>query len=121
MPLSMRSDRVPIPGTSSTEVIGATSIFATRYTSRLASVVSSIVSVGDSYDNAPTEMIIGLYKTKVICIRDPFRHVDTFEYVTLEWVDWFNHRGRLELVGNVSPAPLKPTYYGQQEGSALAA
>jgi len=87
----------------------------------MASVVSSIVSVGDSDDNAPTEMIIGLYKTKVICIRGPFRHVDTFEYVTLEWVDWFNHRGGLELVGNVLPALLKPTYYGQQEGSALAA
>ena len=50
-------------------------------------------SVGDSYDNALAETIIGLYKTEVIRKRAPWRNLDEVEYATLAWVDWFNNRG----------------------------
>ena len=46
-----------------------------RYTERLAEagVEPSVGSVGDSYDNALAETIIGLYKTEVIRRRGPWR------------------------------------------------
>ena len=70
----------------------------------------SVGSLGDSYDNALAETIIGLYKTEVIHRRGPWRHLEAVEYATLEWVDSFNHR-RLEPIGNVPPAELEASYY----------
>ena len=84
-----------------------------RYSERLAEagIEPSVGSVGDSYDNALAETIIGLYKTEVIHCRGPWRHLEAVEYATLEWVDWFNHRRLLEPIGNVPPAELEATYY----------
>jgi len=83
-----------------------------RYSERLAEVGAepSVGSVGDSYDNALAETIIGLYKTEVIHRRGPWRHLEAVEYATLEWVDWFNHRRLLEPIGNVPPAELETSY-----------
>ena len=94
-----------------------------RYTERLAEVgaVPSVGGVGDSYDNALAETIIGLYETVVIRHRGPWRQIDAVEYATLERVDWFNHRRLLEPIGNVPPAELEMAYYRQKEGSAIAA
>jgi putative transposase len=94
-----------------------------RYPQRLApaGVESSVGSVGDSYDNAMAETIIGLYKTEVIRRHGPWRHIEAVEYATLEWVDWFNHRRRLEPIGNVPPAALEQPYYRQLEESAMIA
>jgi transposase InsO family protein len=80
-----------------------------RYSERLAEagVEPSVGSVGDSYDNALAETIIGLFKTEVIHHRGPWRHLEAVEYATLEWVDWFNHRRLLEPIGNVPPADLE--------------
>jgi transposase InsO family protein len=84
-----------------------------RYSERLAEAGAepSVGSVGDSYDNALAETIIGLYKTEVIHRRGPWRHLEAVEYATLEWVDWFNHRRLLEPIGNVPPAELETSYY----------
>jgi transposase InsO family protein len=84
-----------------------------RYSERLAEAgfEPSVGSVGDSYDNALAETIIGLFKTEVIHHRGPWRHIDAVEYATLEWVDWFNHRRLLEPIGNVPPAELEASYY----------
>jgi transposase InsO family protein len=94
-----------------------------RYSERLAEagVEPSVGSVGDSYDNALAETIIGLFKTEVIHHRGPWRHLEAVEYATLEWVDWFNHRRLLEPIGNVPPAELELAYHRQQNESALAA
>ena len=94
-----------------------------RYSERLAEagVESSVGSVGDSYDNALAETIIGLFKTEVIRRRGPWRTIDAVEYATLEWVDWFNHRRLLEPIGNIPPAEFEQAYYRQLEGSAIAA
>jgi transposase InsO family protein len=94
-----------------------------RYTERLAEsgVETSVGSVGDSYDNALAETIIGLYKTEVIHRRGPWRHIDAVEYATLEWIDWFNHRRLLEPIGNVPPAELESAYHRQQQALAMAA
>ena len=94
-----------------------------RYSERLAEsgVEPSVGSVGDSYDNALAETIIGLYKAEVIHQRGPWRHLDAVEYATLEWVDWFNNRRLLEPIGNVPPAELEMAYYRQADESAMAA
>ena len=94
-----------------------------RYTERLAEagIEPSVGSVGDSYDNALAETIIGLYKTEIIHKRGPWRSHEAVEFATLEWVDWFNNRRLLEAIGNVPPAEKEAAYYQQLEGSAKAA
>jgi putative transposase len=94
-----------------------------RYTERLAEagVEPSVGSVGDSFDNALAETIIGLYKTEVIHHRGPWRQLEDVEYATLEWVDWFNHRRLLTSIGNLPPAELELRYDRQHQESATAA
>ena len=94
-----------------------------RYTERLAEagIESSVGSVGDSYDNAMAETIIGLFKTEVIWPRGPWKNIDEVEYATLERVDWFNNRRLLEPIGDIPPAEFEQAYYDQLEGQAAAA
>lgn len=37
------------------------------------------------------------------------RRFGAVEYAKLEWIDWFNHRRLLQLIGNVPPAETKLT------------
>jgi putative transposase len=85
---------------------------AIRYTERLteASIAPSVGSVGDSYDNALAETMIGLYKAELIHHRGPWKGIDDVEYATLEWVDWFNQRRLLEPLGYVPPAEFEAIY-----------
>jgi len=55
---------------------------ALKYTERLAQagIEPSVGSVGDSYDNALAETIIGLYKTEVVEPRGPWKSFDAVEY-----------------------------------------
>jgi transposase InsO family protein len=94
-----------------------------RYTERLSEVgiTPSVGSVGDSYDNALAETIIGLYKTEVIRQQGPWRNIEAVEFATLAWVDWFNNRRLLEPIGDMPPAEKEATYYRQLNGSAIAA
>ena len=94
-----------------------------RYTERLAEsgIEQSVESVGDSYDNALAESIIGLYKAEVIRPRGPWRGLEPVEFATLEWLDWFNNRRILEPIGNRPPAEAEAAYYRQSERTALAA
>jgi putative transposase len=91
-----------------------------RYTERLAEagIESSVGSVGDSYDNAMAETIIGLFKTEVIHRLGPWRGLDQVEMETLVWVDWFNNRRLLEPIGNIPPAEYEKLYYQSQESPA---
>ena len=92
-----------------------------RYTQRLieAGIEPSVGSVGDSYDNALAESIIGLYKTEVIHQEGPWRDADHVEFETLGWVDWFNNRRLLEPIGYIPPAEFEEQYYQRQETPAL--
>ena len=55
-----------------------------RYSERLAdnSIVASVASKGDSYDNAPAESFDGLDKREVIHRRRPWRGLDDVEFAT---------------------------------------
>jgi len=94
-----------------------------KYTDRLvdAGIEPSVGSVGDSYDNALAETVIGLYKAEVIHRRGPWRSFDAVEYATLEWVDWFNNRRLLEPIGNIPPAEAEARYYATLDQPKIAA
>ena len=94
-----------------------------RYTERLgeAGIAPSVGSVGDSYDNALAETVIGLFKTEVIRRLGPWRSIEAVEFATLEWVDWFNNRRLLEPIGNIPPAEAEARYYAELETRAVAA
>ena len=94
---------------------------AMRYTERLADAgaAPSVGSVGDAYDNALAESVIGLFKTEVIYRRSPWRGFDDVEYATLEWVAWFNQQRLLAPLGYVPPAEFEEQYYRQQEQATL--
>ncbi|SDB75064.1 Integrase core domain-containing protein [Belnapia rosea] len=94
-----------------------------RYTECLAEagIEPSVGSVGDSYDNALAESVIGLFKTEVIRRRGPWRGLEGVEFATLEWVDWFNNSCLLEPIGNIPPAEAEARYYAAQEATPLAA
>ena len=93
-----------------------------RYTERLAQagIVRSVGTVGDAYDNALAETIIGLFKAEVIERRGPWRSFDAVEYATLEWVDWFNRRRLLEPLGYLPPFEFEQMYYRQEHPVAVA-
>jgi transposase InsO family protein len=94
-----------------------------RYTERLAEagIERSVGSVGDSYDNALAETIIGLFKAEVIWRRGPWRSIDAVEFAVLEWVDWFNHRRLLEPLDYLPPVEYEAAYYNGQTTPAGAA
>ena len=94
-----------------------------RYTERLADagIEPSVGSVGDSYDNAMAETVIGLYKTEVIRRRGPWRNLECVEFATLGWVDWFNNRRLLKPIGYVPPAEFEVAYVSEEPGAPHSA
>jgi putative transposase len=75
-----------------------------------AGIDPSVGSVGDSYDNALAESIIGLYKTELVHNLGPWNGLTDLEWATFEYVDWFNHR---RLMGKTTPAEREENYYRQ--------
>jgi len=94
-----------------------------RYTTRLAEagIAASAGTVGDSYDNALAESIIGLYKAEVIAHGGPWRDMEQVEFATLKWVDWFNNRRLLGSIGDVPPAEFEELYYENLEAPVTVA
>jgi len=86
---------------------------AIRYSARLADAgaVASIGSVGDSYDNAMAESVIGLYKTECVRHEGPWRGVDDLELATLNWVWWFNEIRIHGEIGYVTPIEFEEAHY----------
>jgi putative transposase len=95
---------------------------AMRYTDRLAEagIAPSIGSVGDSFDNAMAESIIGLYKAEVIYRRDRWDSLEQVEWETMRWVAWFNHDRIYEALGDIPPAEFEDNHYRQDAPTELA-
>jgi putative transposase len=89
---------------------------ALRYGDRLAQAgaLASIGSVGDSYDNALAESVIGLYKAECVRRDGPIRTVEDLELVTSSWVHWFNTRRLHSMIGNMPPVEYEQSYYARQ-------
>jgi putative transposase len=81
---------------------------------------ASVGTVGDAYDNALAESVIGLFKTELIKPHGPWRTAEQIELATLDYVDWFNQRRLFEACGDIPPAELEQHYYRQNSGLAEA-
>ena len=94
-----------------------------RYTERLAEagMEPSVGSVGDSYDNALAESMIGLFKTEGIRRRGPWRDLEHVEFATLHWVSWYNTQRLLEPIGYVPPVEYEEHSYRSQQTQAVVA
>ena len=86
---------------------------AVAYTERLAAagIACSIGSVGDSFDNALAETVIGIYKTELISRHGPWPTPDQVELATLEWIDWYCHRRLHQALGDIPPAEYEAAFY----------
>lgn len=92
------------------------------FTERLAEagVDPSVGSVGDAYDNALAESVIGLYKAELINRHKPWRTADDVERETMYYVDWFNHDRLMEVNGDIPPIELEQAHYARKASLAEA-
>ncbi len=79
-------------------------------------LLPSIGSVGDAYDNALAETIIGLYKTECIRPDSPFRDgslntTADVERITARYAHWFNTERLLHRLGLIPPAEAEQAYH----------
>jgi putative transposase len=92
------------------------------YTDRLDDIGASpsIGTVGDSFDNAMAESVIGLSKTELH--RNPavlaangghWRGLDDLEIATCGWVSWFNDERIHGELDDLTPAEAEHAYYRQ--------
>jgi Transposase and inactivated derivatives len=87
------------------------------YTQQLddASVLASVGTVGDAYDNALAESFVDSFKTELIADRVWRTHAQ-LELAVVEYVAWFNHVRLHSSLGNRPPAE-----HEQLHAAALAA
>lgn len=77
-----------------------------------ASVLASIGSVGDAYDNAMAESFVDSFKTELIADR-VWRTRSQLELAIVEWVAWFNTERLHESLGDIPPAEFEVLYAPQ--------
>ena len=79
-----------------------------KYTERLAEaeIDLSVGTVGDAYDNALAECVIGLFKTEVINQIGPWKSMREVEWETVKWVDWYNNVRWFSRTDGVHPLTL---------------
>ena len=95
-----------------------------RFTETLAlqGLSASIGSVGDAYDNAVAESLMGLFKNEAIAAGSPFRTgplrtLADVETLTMNYVDWYNNHRLHSLLDLVTPEEFEQAYYDHNTGS----
>ena len=94
-----------------------------RYTERLtaAGIDTSVGSVGDSYDNALAESIIGLFKAEVIEFLGGWKSVGQVEWETPQWVSWYNTERLHGAIGHRPPQEMEDAFYASMNDLAKVA
>ena len=88
-----------------------------RFTDHLdvEQIAPSIGSVGDAYDNALMESIIGLYKAECVDTDifhpGPYKSLGDVEYATAGWVDWYNNRRLHSSLGYLPPIEFEQAHH----------
>lgn len=97
------------------------------YTERLDEIgaAPSIGTVGDSFDNAMAESVVGLYKTELhrnpAALADnggPWRGLDDLEIATCGWVSWFNEERLHGELDDLTPAEVEAEYRQRSQPNA---
>jgi len=94
-----------------------------RYTERLADadVDPSVGTVGDSYDNALAESVIGLFKTEAIKQLGPRKNLRHVEWETMHWVDRYNTERLHSAIGYMPPAEAELRHLDPPETISMVA
>ena len=112
-----REDRAVEPGQLISHSDAGSQYTALRFTEHLAleGIAPSIGSVGDAYDNALMESVIGLFKTECIRTtvfhRGPYKTLADVEFATAGWVDWYNQRRLHSSLNYTTPAEYEAAHY----------
>jgi putative transposase len=81
----------------------------------LEGIAPSIGSIGDAYDNALMESVIGLFKTECIATSvfhdGPYTDLADIEYAAAGWVDWYNNRRLHGSLGMITPVEHEQAHY----------
>ena len=97
------------------------------YTERLEDIdaAPSIGTIGDSYDNAMAESVMGLFKTELhrnpAALADnggPWRNLDDLEIATSAWVSWFNETRLHSELNDRTPAEVEADYRHKSQPDA---
>lgn len=80
----------------------------------LNGILRSTGSGEASCDNALMESIYGLYKNECIKPEGPIRTIVEVEYLTAEWVDWWNQDRLHSTLGYRPPAEYENNHYDRQ-------
>ena len=88
----------------------------------LEGLVASIGTIGDAYDNAAAETVMGLYKNEAVAKNSPFstgplKTLADVEELTFDWLDWYNNRRLHSSLGNIPPEEYERNYYAKTNGS----
>jgi putative transposase len=97
------------------------------YTDRIDEVgaAPSIGTVGDSYDNAMAESVMGIFKTELhrnpaalTTNGGPWRGLDDLEIATCAWVSWFNEERLHSELGDKTPEEFEAEYRHKSQPDA---
>ncbi|MBC7763357.1 MAG: transposase [Candidatus Saccharibacteria bacterium] len=87
----------------------------------MESLVASIGTIGDAYDNAAAERVRGLYKNETVAKNSPFvtgplKTLADVERLTFDWLGWYNNRRLHSALGNMPPEEYERNYYAETNG-----
>jgi len=97
------------------------------YTDRIDEVgaAPSIGTVGDSYDNAMAESVMGIFKMELhrnpaalTANGGPSRGLDDLEIATCAWVSWFNEERLHSELGDKTPEEFEAEYRHKSQPDA---
>jgi len=95
-----------------------------RYTQTLAEegLVPSIGSIGDAFDNAAAETVMGLFKNEAVARDSPFRSGSLasktdVDDVIVEWAHWYNQARLHSTLGYRTPVEFEELYYNEINGT----
>lgn len=71
-------------------------------------LIASIGNIGDAYDNAAGETVMGIYKNEAVAKNSPFatplKTLADVDALTFDWIDWYNNP---RLHGTFGHVPLE--------------
>jgi len=97
------------------------------YTERLADIgaAPSIGTIGDSFDNAMAESVMGIFKTELhrnpaalATNGGPWKGLDDLEIATCAWVSWFNEERLHSELDDRTPAEVEADYRHKSQPDA---